>query len=436
MPLSQINIGLIGVGTVGGGVLELLTRHASRLTHKVGAPVVLKKVVDRDRKRALKLGIKTSALVHSWQEVVQDPSIHVVVELIGGTTVAKEIILAALKNGKHVVTANKALLAHHGREIFELARKKNLDVCFEAAVGGGIPILRSMREGFVANEIRSILAIINGTCNYILSEMTQRGEDFLPTLQKAQELGYAERDPSFDVDGIDASHKLAILASMAYGQEVPLNKIKVEGIRSITSFDIDCAQRFGFAIRLLAIAKKTKTGIEARVHPCMIPLSNPLAGVMDAFNAILIDGDYVGPSLLYGKGAGRNPTASAVVADIVEIARNVFNGVSAVVPPLGTPIQAFKKAQIEPIENLETEYYLRFTANDQPGVLSKITGILGKQGISISSVYQHGQAAGKEVPIVILTHRAREGDVSKAIAHIDRLNVVRKKTQKIRIEKG
>ncbi len=434
--MKQINIGLVGFGIVGSGVAEILARHTSLLQSRVGSKLVLKKIATRTKEKALKAGIKKEQLTASWEELVADPEIPVIVELMGGVGEAKKLILSALKNGKHVVTANKALLALHGKEIFEVARKAKLDICFEAAVGGGIPILRALREGFVANEIESMWGIINGTSNYILSEMTEKKEEFETVLKRAQNLGYAEQDPTFDIDGIDAAHKLTILISIAYGVYINFKKLYIEGIREISAFDIECAKRFGFVIKLLAITKKNKNKIEARVHPCMIPLSNPLANVHEAYNAILLNGDFVGPSLLYGKGAGKNPTASAVVGDLVEIGRNLLNGVSYTVPPLGHSDQKIEDGVIQPLEDLETEYYLRVLVNDRPGVLSKITGILGKHLISISSVYQHGQGFGKIVPIVILTHQASEKNMRRAVQEIARLKVVKRKLLFIRVEKN
>lgn len=434
-PLKEIKIGLVGCGIVGSGVVELLHQHRDLLKERLGIPLVLEKVATLLPAQARAAGLPNSRVTKRWQDLVSDPSISVIVELMGGTREARKLILAALQNGKHVVTANKALLATHGKEIYKEAHRQRLDICFEAAVGGGIPILRALREGFVGNEIKSILGIINGTCNYILSEMSEKGESFEKVLKNAQRLGYAEQDPSFDVEGIDAAHKLSILVSIAYGMDVELKQIHTEGIRSLTPFDIDCARRFGFAIKLLAIAKKNKNGIEARVHPTMIPLSSPLASVREAFNAIYLDGDFVGPSLLYGKGAGKRPTASAVVGDIIEVARNIIKGVSMTVPPLGHYNDSIPKGVIQKMDQLESEYYLRFSVVDQPGVLSHIAGILGKHQISISSVYQHGQGQGKIVPIVILTHRARESNMKLALSKIDRLGSVKNKTLLIRIEK-
>jgi len=433
-PLKQINVGLVGVGTVGSGVVEILKTHARLLQARVGIPIVLHKVADRDLRRARALGLKAAQLRSSWEDLANDPDLHVIVELMGGTTAAKRLILSAMQKGKHVVTANKALLSTSGPEIFKMAARQGVDICFEAAVGGGIPILRALREGFVGNEMGSILAIINGTCNYILSEMSEKGGEFSTVLKSAQALGYAEQDPTFDIDGIDAAHKLSLLISIAYGHYLPPQKIFTDGIRAISAFDIECARRFGYSIKLLAIAKKSRQGIQARVHPCMIDLENPLSSVREAYNAILVEGDFVGPSLLYGKGAGQRPTASAVVGDIVEIARNLKAGISYTVPPLGYATWPLKNIRIEDIQDLETGYYLRFTVTDQPGVLSKIAGVLGKNKISISSVYQQGQKTGKKVPIVVLTHRARERDVQKALQTINRLSSVKEKTVLIRIE--
>ncbi len=431
---SEVKVGIVGLGTVGSGTAEILLKQASLISKRIGCKLILSKVADRRFKNAKSLGLSSKQKVKSWKDIVYDPEIQIVVELIGGTQVAKEVILAALKNGKHVVTANKALLALKGKEIFNLAAKNNRNICFEASVGGGIPILRSLREGYAANEIQSVRGIINGTCNYILSEMSEKGSDFSSVLKQAQHLGYAEKDPSFDVDGIDAAHKLSILISIAYGVQVPFKEIYVEGIRKITPLDIQCGKRFGYVIKLLAIAKKKKDKIEARVHPCMISQNNPLASVGDAFNAVLVEGDSVGPGLLYGRGAGKKPTASAVVGDIIEIARHIRYKNLPAVPPLGFISQEIKEAKIQNITDLESEYYLSFSALDVPGVLAKITSLLSQHKISISSVYQHVQDEGKVVPIVIFTHRAKESDVRKALQKIDRLNVIKAKTNYIRVE--
>ncbi len=430
---NEIKIGLVGCGTVGSGVVEILQKHSQLLEQRVGVKLTLKKVASQHWKLAAKAGVSRSIYTENWREVVNDPEISIVVELIGGTGEAQTLVKEALAAGKDVVTANKALLAEKGAEIFRLAEKNQRDLCFEAAVGGGIPILRALREGFVANEIESIWAIINGTCNYILTQMAEKEEEFSQVLSRAQALGYAERDPRFDVEGIDAAHKLAILTSMAYGISLKPDAIYTEGISSLTPFDFQSAKRFGYAIKLLAIAKKTEAGIEARVHPTMIPIESLLANVREAFNAILLRGDFVGPSLLYGRGAGKEATASAVVADIVEIARNQLSGVRLPVPPLGHAEN--RSSKIVKMESLQSEYYLRFTVQDKPGVLAELTGALGKQGISICSVYQESQDSKRKVPVILFTHPAQESAIQKAIKVIEGKKITAEKTLLIRIEK-
>jgi Homoserine dehydrogenase len=434
MKSAKVKIGLIGLGTVGSGVWEILRRHRDLLRRRVGAELQIARVAVKSKAKLRRIKVPSRLLTQNVEEILQDPEIRIVVEVMGGVKDAKRIALRTIAAGKHFITANKALLAMHGREIFEAARRAQVDICFEAAVGGGIPILRALREGFVANEIRSLHGIVNGTCNYILSEMAQHGADFGQTLKRAQQLGYAEANPSFDIDGIDAAHKLAILVSIAYGVYVDLRKIYVEGIRGITAFDIDCARRFGYAVKLLAIAKLQGSEIQARVHPAMVPGQSMLAAVQGVHNAILIDGDFVGEGLLYGKGAGSGATASAVVGDIVEVARNVSSGIAYTVPPLGVYAEKIAQARIQPMALLKSPYYLRFQAIDRPGILAKIASHLSRFAISISSVYQHVQKEGKEVPIVVLTHEALEKDIKKAMAMIDRLPGIRRKTVSIRIE--
>jgi homoserine dehydrogenase len=353
---------------------------------------------------------------------------------MGGVRPARDIVRRALAAGKHVVTANKALLALHGAELFAAARRAQVDICFEASVCGGIPVLRALREGFVGNRIESLFGIVNGTCNYILTEMAERGAAFSDVLKRAQDLGYAEADPGFDVDGVDAAHKLAILLAIAHGVSVDAKKIYVEGIRNLSPLDFQFARRFGYEIRLLAIAKADGGSVQARVHPTMIPSASMLAAVRGVYNAVLIQGDFVGEGMLYGRGAGSGPTASSVVGDIVEVARNVLARVAYTVPPLGIHDAKVPKARIAPIGELRTPYYLRFQALDRPGVLARIASILSRHRISISSVYQHGQESGKEVSIVVLTHAAVEREIRRAIRRIDRLPDVRKKTTLIRVE--
>lgn len=434
MPIAKIKIGMIGLGTVGGGVWEILHRHRDLLRQRTGAELEITRVAVKSKAKRRAVKIPKRVLTHNIEDILLDPEIRIVVEAMGGVKEARQVARRVIAAGKHFITANKALLALHGPEIFEAARQAHVDVCFEAAVGGGIPILRALREGFVANRIRSLHGIVNGTCNYILSEMSQYGADFTETLKRAQALGYAEADPSFDIDGIDAAHKLAILISIAYGVYVDLKKIYVEGIRQLTSFDIECARRFGYAVKLLAIAKSEGGQIQGRVHPTMVPLKSMLAAVQGVHNAISIDGDFVGEGMLYGRGAGSGATASAVVGDLVEVARNVLVGVAYTVPPLGVEGGKIKQARIQPIAQLRSPYYLRFQAIDRPGVLAKIASILSRFSISISSVYQNVREEGREVPIVVLTHEALEKNIKKAISLIDRLPGIRRKTILIRIE--
>jgi homoserine dehydrogenase len=433
MSPKAIQIGMVGFGTVGSGVWEILESHGVLLSRRIGAPVQIKKIAVRSKGKK-RGGAPGSLFTYDVRDILKDPDIAMVVEVMGGTQEAKSLALAAIKAGKHLVTANKALLALHGREVFGAAKAAQVDVCFEAAVGGGIPILRALREGYVANRITSLFGIVNGTCNFILSEMSQKGANFQATLRQAQELGYAEADPSFDIDGWDAAHKLAILVSIAHGVHVSLDKIYVEGLRRLTAYDLECAKRFGFEVKLLAIAKMAGSKIQARVHPTMVPAGSMLAAVRGVHNAIAIEGDSVGEGMLYGRGAGSLPTASAVVGDIVEVARNIVQGIAYAVPPLGLYTDKIQDAAIEPIAALRGPYYLRFQALDRPGVLAKITAILGRHRISISSVYQNVREEGKAVPIVVLTHEALERDIQTAIAKIDRLEVMKDKTFLIRVE--
>ncbi len=433
---GKIKIGMAGLGTVGSGVWEILQKHRSLLASRVGASLEIAKIAVKSKAKRRAVRVPRGLLTHRVDDLLSDPEIQIIVELMGGVGEAKRLALKAIRAGKHLVTAHKALLALHGKEIFNAARIAQTDICFEAAVGGGIPILRALREGFVANQIRSLYGIVNGTCNYILSEMAQQGAPFAATLREAQQRGYAEADPSFDIDGIDAAHKLAILVSIAYGVGVELKKIYVEGIRHVTAMDIEFARRFGYEIKLLAIAKSQGSRIQARVHPAMVPSGSMLAAVKGVHNAILVDGDFVGEALLYGRGAGSRPTASAVVGDIVEVARNLVAGVAFTVPPLGVYLKKIQDAAIEPIGSLKGPYYLRFRAIDRPGILANIASSLSRQGISISSVYQHVREEGREVPIVVLTHEALEKNIKKAIKRIDALSGIKGRTMLIRIEEN
>jgi len=431
--VPQINIGLFGLGTVGGGVYKILQENRELIAQKLGYPINVLKICEINPEPIKALGVPASQVTSKVNEVLDDPEISVIVELIGDKPIAKEIMLKALQLGKHVVTANKAILAAHGPEFYTEAAKNDVDILFEAAVAGAIPVLRSVREGFVADKITSILGIINGTANYILTEMEENHKDFAEALKEAQRLGYAEANPKADVEGDDTTHKLTILTALTYGTMIPLSRIHKEGITELTPFDTEMAGKFGYKIKLLAISKLADGEIEARVHPTMIPQDHMLASVRGVFNAVMIHGEAIGDSLFYGQGAGSAPTAAAVVADIVEIARNIGSRVPGV-PPLGTKIENIKKGKVKPIEDIETEYYLRFTTIDKPGVFAKVAQLLGQNHISISSVYQHGREEGKEVPIVVITHRAKEKNVQKALKEINKLPSVTKQTLLIRIE--
>ena len=432
--MKTINVGLMGFGTVGTGVVKLLKEHAALLERRVGAKLRLKRIADIDLTKPRGVEVDQKTLITDAWQVIEDPSIEIVVELIGGTTVAKELNLAALKKGKHLVTANKALLATHGLELFRLAAEHRVDLGFEASVCGGVPIIRALREGLVANRILSIMGIVNGTCNYILTRMTEAGRPFEEVLKEAQAKGYAEADPSLDIDGIDASHKLQILASIAYGGYVDLGSIHVEGIRGINSSDIQYAKELGFRIKLLAIAKEADGEIEMRVHPTLVPEDHLLASVGGVYNAVYIVGNATGSLMFYGRGAGQMPTASAVVSDILEIAQNILHQRPSRPPHL--PQISAEGLGIKPMENLRTCYYLRVMAIDKPGVLSKISGILGDHNISIASVIQKGRREQATVPVVMMTHEAKEGDMQRALQLIDRLEVVMEKTVCLRVEGG
>jgi homoserine dehydrogenase len=433
-PLKEIGVGIIGFGTVGTGTVRLLLENAEHLRRRVGVPVRLVRVADTDTARDRGVSLTEGVFVSDGMPVARDPNIHIVIELIGGTGAAKDFLLEAIRNGKSVVTANKALLAECGPEIVRAAREAGVDIGFEASVGGGIPIIRSLREGLAANRIKGIYGIINGTCNYILSRMSKEGKPFAEVLAEAQKTGLAEADPSFDVDGVDTAHKLAILVWLATGGYVSLKQIYVEGIRDISPDDIAFAKEFGYAIKLLAIAKESGSGIEARVHPTMIPSQYLLATVDGANNAVYVKGDFVGSSLSYGQGAGMLPTASAVVSDVIEIARNILSNSTGRVPPSGYFLaDPATRTQVSPFDQVQTEYYLRILVMDKPGVLSRIAGVLGRHAISILSVLQKGRGESA-VPIFIVTHRARESNMRAALAEVDQLPDVLDRTRLIRIE--
>lgn len=431
---SRIGVGLIGLGTVGTGVARILMGHAALIRRRVGVPIDLVRVADLDIVRDRGLALPDGMLTTDAKQVIDDPAVDIVIELIGGYDAAKRVILDAMAKGKSVVTANKALLAVHGEEIFEAAARYQVDLGFEASVGGGIPVIRALVEGLAADTILSVYGIINGTSNYILSRMTKEGHGFDEVLEEAKRAGYAEADPTFDVAGIDSAHKLAIMVSLAYGTPVNFKDIYTEGITKLTPLDITYAKEFGFAIKLLAIAKFLDGEIEARVHPTMIPSTSPIAQVEGVYNAIQLVGDAVNDVVLYGQGAGSLPTGSAVASDVIAIARNLLSGATGRVPPASFRQDQRRPLRVRPIDEIRSLYYMRFMVLDKPGVLSQISGVLGRYGISISSVLQQGRKEGQTVPVVIMTHTATERDVQAALREIDRMAFISQPTTLIRVE--
>lgn len=432
--MKPVNVGLIGFGTVGEGVARLLTERPDLLACRLGAPLILKKVADIDLARHRGLSLAPSLLTSRNQDILDDPDIDIVVELIGGTDAARTLMLSAIARGKHVVTANKALLALYGNEIFAAAAEHNVEMAFEASVCGGIPIILALRQGLAANRIQEMLGILNGTANYILTQMTGEGSSFAQALQEAQAKGYAEADPTLDVEGIDAAHKLAILMALAYGTRIDFGAVTVEGIRGLEPIDLQFAREFGYTIKLLAISRNDSGALEARVHPTLIPRDHMLATVSGAMNAVYVTGDAVGPILLSGQGAGMMPTASAVVSDILDLARNLTLGIRRRMPPLGSHKALETQRPIKPMAEVVTNYYFRFAALDRPGVLSQISGVLGKHNISIAAVIQKGREVRGAVPIVMITHEAREANVRQALLEIDALPVVSPPAVVYRIE--
>jgi homoserine dehydrogenase len=432
--MKKINVGLLGFGTVGSGMAKILLNNQGVIESRLGTSLTLKWIADHDIERDRGFAVDPGILTTDVEAVIGDPDIDIVVELVGGYEPAKTFILKAIEQGKHVVTANKALLAKHGDEVFSAAAQKGVEVGFEASVGGGIPLIRSIKEGLVANRIQGLFGILNGTANYILTKMTDQGRAFSEVLKEAQDLGYAEADPTFDVEGIDTAHKLTILLSIAYGVPIDFKSVYTEGISKVTPLDIKFMKEFGYRIKLLAISKSDGEAIEARVHPTLIPEETMLANVNEAYNALYITGDAVGNVMLYGPGAGMMPTGSAVVSDLVDVARNILKGAVGRVPSLGHQPARIKTRRIKSIEELEAKYYFRFSVEDRPGVLSKISGILGDHMISIKSVHQKGRDLVGAVPIVMITHGAKEASVKKALSEIDQLDMVKDKTVLIRIE--
>jgi homoserine dehydrogenase len=433
--MKPINVGLLGIGTVGGGTFTVLTRNQQEITRRAGRPIRIVKVADRDVARAREITKGTVEVTDDAFSVVNDPNIDIVVEVIGGYTVAKELVLKAIENGKHVVTANKALLAVHGNEIFAAAQKKGVIVAFEAAVAGGIPIIKALREGLTANRIEWIAGIINGTTNFILTEMREKGLDFDVALKDAQRLGYAEADPTFDVEGIDAAHKLTIMAAIAFGIPMQFDKAYTEGITKLTGDDIRYAEELGYRVKLLGITKHTDQGVELRVHPTLIPEKRLIANVNGAMNAVLVKGDAVGPTLYYGAGAGAEPTASSIVADLVDVTRMHTADPHHRVPHLAFQPDQLSDLPILSMDEVRTAYYLRLRALDKPGVLAEVTRILADLEISIDAMMQKEPAEGEDqADIIILTHITVEKNINQAIAKIEALSAITGKVTRIRME--
>jgi homoserine dehydrogenase len=432
--MKEIKVGLLGFGTIGVGVVKVFQQNAELMAQRLGAPVKLVRIADLDIKTDRGVKVAPELLTTNADQVLTDPQIDVVIELIGGYEPARSFVLKAIAQGKHVVTANKALLAKHGAEIFGAAAAKGVEVMFEASVGGGIPVLSAIKENLCVNRFRSIFGILNGTCNYILTRMTDEGADFSAVLKDAQAKGYAEADPTFDIEGVDTAHKLAILTSLCFGTRINFDDIHIEGISQITALDIQFARQFGYKIKLLAIGKQVNGQVEARVHPTMVPADNLLAKVDGVFNAVRLVGDFVGPVMLYGRGAGMEATASAVMGDVMAIGRDLLAGSANRTPALGCRPEYLTDLPVRKMDDIVSHYYLRFTVLDQPGVLTRISGVLGDFKISIASMIQPERQEGERVPIVIMTHDALESDIRSALKEIDNLPAVQENSRFIRIE--
>jgi len=429
--MNEIGIGLLGFGTVGSGVVEGLRRNADLITARLGVRPVLRKIADIDIDSDRGVEVDPAVLTTDAESVIADPSIQVIVELIGGTDAAKELVIKAIEAGKPVVTANKALLAEHGKEIFALAAQRGVSVYFGASVGGGIPIVRALREGMVANRIESIHGILNGTCNFILTRMEDESLPFEKALEEAQQAGFAEADPRLDLDGTDTAHKAVILASLAYGSMVPMESVHVEGIQGLSYTDIQYALDLGYRIKLLAVIKRTDGGAQVRVHPTLVPLGHVLASVSGVFNAVMVRGNMAGDILYYGRGAGREPTASTVIGDVADVVRDRVGACPRRFPVIG---QAGQEIEMGEIGEVETRHYLRLSLLDRPGVFAEIASILGKHKISIASVLQKEVRLGEYVPVVIVTHYAKERALGIALEQIGALDIVGAATVRLRIE--
>ena len=433
--MEPVKVGLLGLGTVGGGTATVLKRNAEEIARRAGRGIVIDYAANLDLSRAAELGLGDVRLTENAFDVVNDPDIQIVVELIGGYTVARDLVLHAIRSGKHVVTANKALIAMHGNEIFAAAQQQGVMVAFEAAVAGGIPVIKAVREGLAANRIEWLAGIINGTSNFILTEMRDKGRSFGDVLAEAQALGYAEADPTFDIEGVDAGHKLTILSSSAFGIPLQFKQTYTEGISRITADDVKYATELGYRIKLLGIARRTAAGIEQRVHPTLIPERRLIANVDGVMNAVLVKGDAVGATLYYGAGAGAEPTASAVIADLVDITRALTSDPENRVPHLAFQPSTLTDTAILPIAEVETAFYLRMCALDRPGVLADVTRILGERQISIEAFIQKEPQSGEnKVNIIMLTQRVREGNMDEAIAAIEALDSICSSVTRIRVE--
>ena len=428
MAVDEVKIGLLGCGTVGSGVYKVLQKNEASITNKAGAKLSIKRVLVKDKDEELVVDVPEEELTEDFKEILNDDEIDIVVELIGGVNPAREFVLQSLKNGKNVITANKELIAKHGEEILTTAEENGVDIYFEASVGGGIPIIKPLKSSLAGNKITKILGIVNGTTNYILTKMDEEGAEFDSVLKQAQELGYAEADPTSDIEGCDAAYKLAILSSIGFESRIDIDKVYVEGITGITKDDIAYAREFDYKIKLLAIGKEEEDGVEVRVHPTLIPEDHPLANVNDVFNAIFIEGDAIGETMFYGPGAGQMPTGSAVVGDIIEVARNIKLGSQG-----RLPCTCFENKKVKEPSEVETRYYIRLEVLDEPGVLGKITNLLGEYNVSMESVMQKGRS-DQSVPLVLITHKVKEGDINAALEEISKLDPVKEVANLIRVE--
>jgi len=434
--LNPVNVGLLGLGTVGGGTFNVLNRNADEITRRAGRGIRISHAAARDYDPARLPGIAAISVSDDAFAIVDEPDVDIIVELIGGYEPARELVLRAIANGKHVVTANKALIARHGNEIFAAAQERGVMVAFEAAVAGGIPIIKAIREGLAANQIEWLTGIINGTGNFILTEMRDKGRDFADVLAEAQALGYAEADPTFDIEGIDAAHKLTILASIAFGIPLQFDKVYTEGISNITREDVEYAGEFGYRIKHLGYTRRSDKGIEMRVHPTLIPERRLIANVDGVMNAVLVQADAVGPTLYYGAGAGSEPTASAVVADLIDVARTLTADPGNRVPHLAFQPDSISDIPILEMADVETAYYLRMQVTDKPGVMADVARILGDAGISIEAILQKEPAPqADKASIILLTHVVRESQMNAAIAKIEALNSIHGRVTRIRLER-